>query len=188
MPMIFPLGFIFLLLIWVVVVYNGLVATREMMRESWSDIDTELKRRYDLIPNLVEVVKGYATHEKELFKAVTEARNQAVASIGDTSSQARDERLLVVNTRKLLAVAERYPELKASAHYLDLQAELSNTEDRIQASRRFFNANVREMNTKVESFPSNLIASLFNFDKESFFEVEKAIIRDVVDISFTDPM
>ena len=186
MPLSYPLVFLILMLVWVVVMYNGLVKNRLMVRESWSDIDTELKRRYDLIPNLVEVVKGYAKHESELFKAVTDARNRAVASIGDTGSQAKDERLLVANTRKLLAVVERYPELKASEHYLELQNELSNTENRIQAARRFFNANVREMNTKVESFPTNLLAAMFHFDKESFFEVEKAIIRDVVDISFTD--
>ncbi len=186
MPLAFPLGLLFFLLIWVIVVYNGLVKIRQIVRESWSGIDTELKRRYDLIPNLVEVVKGYATHEKELFQAVTEARNQAVASTGDTSSQAKDERHLVTSMRQLLAVAESYPDLKASKHYLDLQDELSNTEDRIQAARRFFNANVRDLNTKVESFPSNIIASLFNFEKEHFFEVEKAVIRNVVDISFSD--
>ncbi len=186
MPLMYPLGFLLLLIIWVIAVYNSLVKTRQTTRESWSDIDTELKRRYDLIPNLVEVVKGYAQHETELFEAVTRARNQAVDSLGDIKSQARDERRLVSSTRKLLAVAEAYPELKASDHYLDLQKELSNTEDRIQASRRFFNANVRDLNTKVESFPTNVLAAMFKFEKEDFFEVEKAVIRDVVDISFTD--
>ncbi len=186
MSLVFPLGFLVLLLIWVVAIYNSLVKIRQMVRESWSGIDTELKRRYDLVPNLVEVVKGYAAHEKELFSAVTKARSRAVASTGDTSSQARDERVLVTNVRQLLAVAESYPDLKASKHYLDLQEELSNTEDRIQAARRFFNANVRDMNTQVESFPTNLLASAFGFQKEDFFEVEKAIIREVVDISFTD--
>lgn len=178
------LGVVVFLLIWLMVNYNGLVKTRQMVGESWSGIDTELKRRYDLIPNLMEVVKGYAKHEKELFSKVTEARAQAVASNGDTKSQAEDERVLVSGVRKLLAVAEAYPDLKASDHFLDLQNELANTEDRIQASRRFFNANVRDLNTMVESFPTNLIASAFGFKKEDFFEVEKAVIRDVVNISF----
>ncbi|MCP4291324.1 MAG: LemA family protein [bacterium] len=175
-----------LILIWVIVIYNNLVKTRQMVRESWSGIDTELKRRYELIPNLVEVVKGYAAHEKDLFETVTEARNKAAASNGDARSQALSERKLVDGVRQLLAVQESYPELKASQHYLELQAELSNTEDRIQAARRFFNANVRDLNTLVESFPTNALAGAFNFEKEPFFEVEKAVIRDVVNISFTD--
>ncbi len=186
MPLVLPLGILVFLLVWVVVVYNGLVKTRQMVRESWSGIDTELKRRYDLIPNLMEVVKGYATHEKELFSTVAEARAQALASDGDTRSQARDERALVSGVRQLLAVAEGYPELKASDNFLDLQNELANTEDRIQAARRFFNANVRDLNTSVESFPSNIIAAMLNFEKEDFFEVEKAVIREVVNISYPD--
>jgi LemA protein len=186
MPLAISLGVLVFLLIWVIVVYNGLVKIRQMVRESWSGIDTELKRRYDLIPNLMEVVKGYAAHEKKLFSEVTEARAQAVASTGDTRSQARDERALVGHVKQLLAVAEAYPELKASQHFLDLQNELANTEDRIQAARRFFNANVRDLNTMVESFPSNIIASALNFEREDFFEVEKAVIRSVVNISFPD--
>ena len=177
-------GVLVFLLVWLVVVYNGLVKMRQLVRESWSGIDTELKRRYDLIPNLMETVKGYAAHEKELFAAVTEARANAVASDGDTSSQSRDERALVTSLRQLIAVAESYPDLKASEHFLDLQNELANTEDRIQAARRFFNANVRDLNTRVEIFPMNMVASLFKFKKEDYFEVEKAVIRDVVDISF----
>jgi len=177
-------GVLVFLIVWLVVVYNGLVKMRQLVRESWSGIDTELKRRYDLIPNLMEAVKGYAKHEKELFAAVTEARANAVASDGDTRSQARDERELVNNVRRLMAVAESYPQLKASEHFLDLQNELANTEDRIQAARRFFNANVRDLNTRVEVFPSNIVASVFQFTREDYFEVEKAVIRNVVDISF----
>ncbi len=177
-------GLLVLLIVWFVVVYNGLVKMRQLVRESWSGIDTELKRRYDLIPNLMETVKGYARHEKELFSAVAEARAAAVASDGDIRTQARDERALVNNVRQLLAVAESYPELKASEHFLDLQTELANTEDRIQAARRFYNANVRDLNTRIESFPINMVASVFSFEKEDFFEVEKAVIRNVVDISF----
>jgi len=177
-------GVLVLFIVWFVVVYNGLVKMRQLVRESWSGIDTELKRRYDLIPNLMETVKGYARHEKELFSAVAEARAAAVASDGDIRTQARDERALVLNVRQLLAVAESYPELKASEHFLDLQTELANTEDRIQAARRFYNANVRDLNTRIESFPINMVASVFSFEKEDFFEVEKAVIRNVVDISF----
>lgn len=177
-------GVLVFLLVWLVVVYNGLVKMRQLVGESWSGIDTELKRRYDLIPNLMETVKGYAAHEKELFASVTEARANAVASVGDTSSQAKDERALVSSVRQLMAVAESYPDLKASGHFLDLQNELANTEDRIQAARRFFNANVRDLNTRVESFPFNMVASVFKFQKEDYFEVEKAVIRNVVDISF----
>jgi len=179
-------GVLGLFLLWLIFIYNSLVKTRQLVWESWSGIDTELKRRYDLIPNLMEVVKGYAAHEKALFENVAEARAQAVASTGDPKSQAKDERALVGHVKQLLAVAEAYPELKASDHFLDLQHELANTEDRIQASRRFFNANVRDLNTRVESFPTNVIASVFKFTKEDFFEVEKAVIRDVVNISYPD--
>lgn len=179
-------GVLVFFLLWLVIIYNGLVKMRQLVRESWSGIDTELKRRYDLIPNLMEVVKGYAAHEKELFNNVAKARAQAQASSGDTRSQANDERAFVGHVRQLLAVAEAYPDLKASEHFLDLQNELANTEDRIQASRRFFNANVRDLNTRIESFPTNVIASVFKFTKEDFFEVEKAVIRDVVNISFPD--
>ncbi len=148
------LGIVVALTVWVIFLYNSLVKTRQMVRESWSGIDTELKRRYDLVPNLTEAVKAYAAHEKEVLAKVTAARARAVASIGDPGSQARDENALVAGLQNLLAVAEDYPDLKASRHFLDLQAELANTEDRIQAARRFFNANVRDLNTKVEAFPT----------------------------------
>jgi LemA protein len=164
-----------LVLIWVVGTYNSLVRLGNFCRESWAQIDTELKRRYDLIPNLVQTVQGYARHERELFQAVAEARAKALASTGSPASQARDENQLVSSLRQLLAVAEAYPELKASAHFLQLQSELVNTEDRLQATRRFFNANVRDLNTRIEVFPSNLIASAFSFEREEFFEVEPAV-------------
>jgi len=175
-----------IILLWAVLNYNGLVRIRQHVRESWSDIDTELKRRYDLIPNLVETVKGYAAHERELFQRVTEARSQAAASSGSPKSQANDEKPLVDSVRQLMAVAESYPDLKASDHYLALQQELATTEDRIQRARRYYNANVREMNTKVEVFPSNIIAGMFNFEPQEFFEVETATIRQVVDVSMAD--
>ena len=181
-----PLGILVAILLWVALNYNMLVRIRQQVRESWAGIDTELKRRYDLVPNLVETVKGYAAHEKQVLISVTEARARARASTGSPIDQARDEKALVASMRQLLAVAESYPDLKASEHYLALQRELANTEDRIQAARRFYNGNVRDMNTRVEVFPSNLIASIFNFHKEEYFEVESSVIRQVVDVNFSD--
>jgi len=179
MPGLIAAGVIVLLvLIWIIGNYNSLVRLRQHCRESWSGIDTELKRRYNLIPNLVETVKGYAKHEREVLQAVVEARGRAVASTGSPAEQAVDENALIGAMRRLFAVAEGYPELKASRNFLDLQAELSNTEDRIQAARRFYNANVRDLNTRVQVFPSNLIAGLFGFGCEQFFEIEDAHIRE----------
>lgn len=171
-------------LLWLAFNYNHLVRVRQHVRESWADIDTELKRRYDLVPNLVETVKGYAAHERELFDRVTQARARAVASTGSPGRQAADERPLVDVMRQLLAVAESYPALQASEHFLALQKELAATENRIQRARRYFNANVRELNTRVEVFPSNIVARMFGFRREEFFEVESAAIRTVADVSF----
>ena len=172
------LGIIGLPVVWIITMYNSLVRLKFQCRDSWSNIDTELKRRYELIPNLVETVKGYAKHEHETLRLVTEARNRAVASTGSPSSQARDENILIGSLRQLLAVSESYPDLKASHNFLALQSELANTEDRIQASRRFYNANVRDINTKIQVFPSNIIAGLFNFQQEEFFEIENTGIRN----------
>ena len=168
---------VFVVIIWVVGTYNILVRLKNHCRESWSAIDTELKRRYDLIRNLVETVKGYATYEKETLQKVVEARNLAVASHGSPASQARDENALVGALKSLFVVVEKYPELKASANFLKLQQELANTEDRIQAARRFYNANVRDLNTRLEVVPSNIIGGIFKFGKEEFFEIESAIER-----------
>ena len=170
-------GIVFLVLVWVAAVYNGLVRLRQHCRESWSGVDTELKRRYDLIPNLVETVKGYAAHERETLQRVIEARARAVASTGRPSSQAADENALVETIKSLFAVVESYPDLKASANFLKLQEELVDTEDRIQAARRFYNANVRDLNTRVAVVPSNLIAGLFGFRQAEFFEVEDSRVR-----------
>jgi len=178
------LGVIVLIVGWIVVAYNTLVRLRQHCREAWATIDTELKRRYDLIPNLVETVKGYAAHEREILTAVTEARARALDSTGSPGSQASDEKQLVAGLDRLLAVSERYPDLKASENFLSLQNELANTEDRIQAARRFYNANVRDLNTRIEVFPSNLIASLFGFTQEEYFEVEASKVRRVVPVSF----
>ena len=155
--------------------YNRFVSQRNLIRDSWADVDTELRRRYDLIPNLVATVKGYAAHEKEILERVTETRAAAVAATGSPDQQAQAEAPLVGALRGLLAVAENYPQLKASENFLSLQKELSNTEDRLQAARRFYNANVRDYNRRVQSFPSNIIAGWFNFREEKFFEVEEAV-------------
>jgi len=175
--------FVALPLLMFVVMYNGLVALRNRVRESWSDVDTELKRRYDLIPNLVETVKGYAAHEKAVLEGITEARTRALASTGTPSSQAADEKPLVGALKSLFAVVENYPELKANANFLALQGELVETEDRIQAARRFYNANVRDYNIRCESIPTNIIANLFHFERADFFEVESADIRKPVKVS-----
>jgi len=167
------LGAVALILLFAVGTYNALVRLRQHVRESWSAIDTELKRRYDLIPNLVETVKGYATHERETLDAVIQARTRAVASTGSPGEQAAAENPLVQALGRLFAVAEAYPDLKANQNFVELQRQLQDTEDRIQAARRFYNANVRELNTRVEVFPSNLIASTFGFQQEEFFEIEE---------------
>lgn len=173
-----PCGIVVLLPALIVIgIYNGLIRLRQHVRESWSGIDNELKRRYDLIPNLVATVKGYAAHEREALDTVTHARSQAVASTGSPSQQARDENQLVGATRKLLAVAENYPDLKASQAFLELQRELANTEDRIAAARRFYNANVRDLNTRVETFPSNMVASMFGFGGAEYFEIDDIGLR-----------
>ena len=178
------LGILGAFLLWTAVTYNLLVRGRQHVREAWADIDTELKRRYDLIPNLVEAVRGYAGHEREVLARVTECRARAVGSQGRPGQQAEDEKSLVQSVQRLLAVAEKYPDLKASENFLSLQNELANTEDRIQAARRFYNGNVRDQNTRIQSFPSNLVADLCRFQPEDFFEVESAVIRQVVDVSF----
>ncbi len=171
------IGVVVLALAWLAGTYNGLVRLRQHCRESWSDVDAELKRRYNLIPNLVATVKGYARHERETLERVIAARNHALHSAGSPASQARDENMLVGALRQLFALAEGYPELKASGHFLELQRELANTADRIQAARRFYNANVRDLNTRVQTFPSNLVASMLGFTEQEFFEVEDAGVR-----------
>ena len=178
------IGLVIVLGIWVVLLYNGLIRADNVCEESWADIDTELKRRYNLIPNLVETVKGYASHERETLNQVIEARNQAAASTGSPESQARDENILVQGLRQLFALAESYPDLKANENFLQLQQELANTEDRIQTARRVYNANVRDLNNRLETFPSVLVAQGFGFDAREYFEVEDAAVRDLVDVEF----
>jgi LemA protein len=170
----------------VVVIYNGLVALRNRADEAWSDIDVQLKRRYDLIPNLVEAVKGYASHERGVFEEVTKARAtamQAEAS-GDPKKVGEAENMLSSTLKSLFAVSENYPDLKASNNFMELQRELRDTEDKIQASRRFYNSNVRDLNIKTQAFPSNVIASIFGFKKREFFETGEAKEREAVKVSF----
>ncbi|MHC4445009.1 MAG: LemA family protein [Planctomycetota bacterium] len=164
--------------------YNSLVRARNACDESWADIDTELRRRYDLIPNLVETVKGYAAHERETLERVVQARNTAMANTGSPESQARDENMLIGALRQLFALAENYPDLKANQNFLQLQGELSNTENRIQRSRRFYNANVRDLSNRIEVFPSNIVANMFSFTKREYFEIEDAAVREPVKVTF----
>ena len=173
---------IVILVLWVVFAYNRFITLRNRSKEAWSDIEVQLKRRYDLIPNLVETVKGYASHERELFQKVTEARARA---IGATTLKERGEaeNMLSATLKSLFAVAENYPDLKASANFLELQRELRDTEDKIQAARRFYNTNVRDLNIKIESFPPNIIASIFGFKQIEFFEIEEAA-REPVAVKF----
>jgi LemA protein len=168
---------VFFPLLWVIGTYNGLVRLRNHCKESWADIDTELKRRHNLIPNLVETVKGYAKHERETFEAVIAARNQAEEPHERVRDQGRDETALVRGVGKLFALAEEYPDLKADQNFMQLQEELVNTEDRIQAARRFFNGNVRDMNNRVEMFPSSIVAGMGNFPLWDYFEVESLEVR-----------
>jgi len=175
---------VFLVLAWVASLYNGLVRVKNACDESWSDIDTELRRRYDLIPNLVETVKGYAQHEREVFERVIQARNAALANHGTPESQAKDENALTGGLRQLFALAENYPDLKANQNYLKLQEELANTEDRLQRSRRFYNANVRDLNNRLEVFPSNMIAQYFAFQKREYFELDEPAARQPPVVKF----
>ncbi|MHC4664299.1 MAG: LemA family protein [Planctomycetota bacterium] len=182
---IIAVGVFFLIIVaWVAGTFNSLVRRRNACEESWSDIDTELKRRYNLIPNLVETVKGYASHEKGTLEAVINARNAAMASTGSPEAQAKDENVFVGALRQLFALAESYPDLKANENFLKLQEELAVTEDRIQRSRRFYNGNVRDLNNRVEMFPSNIIAGMFNFKKKEFFEIEDPAQREAPKVQF----
>jgi LemA protein len=156
----------------IIAIYNGLIRLRNRVDEAWSDINVQLKRRYDLIPNLVSTVKGYAAHEKEVFEKVTEARTRAMGA-GTAGDKAQAENMLSGALKSLFAVAEAYPDLKANQNFLELQRELTDTEDKIQAARRFYNGNVRDFNTKIEVFPSNLIAGMLHFTKREFFGIEE---------------
>jgi len=172
------------LIVGLILTYNRLVRLRMRAREAISDIDVQLKRRYELIPNLVESVKGYMSHEKGVLESVTKAR--AAVSSGNPLERDASENALSGTLKTLFAVAENYPDLKANANFLDLQRELADTENKIQASRRFYNATVRDLNTKIQTFPTNLLAKPLGFKEEKFFEVDSKEEREVVKVDFND--
>lgn len=174
------IGVVVLVVLWLILAYNGLVTVRTRAQEAYSDIDVQLKRRYDLIPNLVEAVKGYMAHEASVFENVTKARTQAMQATGSAKADAENQ--LSGTLKSLFAVAENYPQLKANENFLNLQSELTDTEDKIQAARRFYNGMVRDLNTKVQVFPTNMFANMFGFTKMDFFgndltDVEKAPVQ-----------
>ncbi|MDM8084343.1 LemA family protein [Cellulomonas cellasea] len=175
-----------IVLIWAIAQYNGFIRLRNLVQESWRQIDVELHRRHDLIPNLVESVKGYAAHERGVFDEVTQARSAASAGGSTPGAQAAQENVLTQALGRLFAVAEAYPVLRASENFQQLQLELTSTEDRIAAGRRFYNANVRTLNTKVESFPSNVIANMFHFTRAEYFETDDPAVRAVPRVGFGD--
>jgi LemA protein len=178
-------GFVALLILaWVAGIFNALVRARNAVSESWADIDTELHRRHDLIPNLVETVKGYAAHERETLDRVVQARNSAASPHTSKAEQAKDENALAGSVRQLFALAEAYPDLKANQSFIALQEELANTEDRLQRSRRFYNANVRDLDNRLETFPSNIVASIFSFKPAEYFEVDEPAVRQAPVVKF----
>ena len=168
---------------YVLVAYNSLISQRNHVKEAWSDIEVQLKRRYNLIPNLVETVKGYASHERDAFDSVTKARAQAL-NAGSPEEHAKAENMLTGTLKTLFAVAEAYPDLKANANFLELQRELSDTENKIQAARRFYNTNVKEYNTAIQQVPKNIIANMFKFNEEQYFELENEAERAVPKVGF----
>lgn len=176
-------GVIVVLALWVVALYNGLIRRRNQVDESWSDIDVQLKRRYDLIPNLIETVKGYMQHERNTLESVTQAR---VAAMGakTVTEHAQAENMLTESLKSLFAVSENYPDLKASQNFSKLQDELSDTENKIQASRRFYNGNVRDYNTAIQSVPTNVVAGMFGFTARAFFELQEEAARNPVAVKF----
>jgi LemA protein len=180
------LAVITVLIIAIIGMYNSLIRLKSRVYEAWSDIDVQLKRRYDLIPNLVETVKGYAAHERETLEKVVNARNAAMAaqSGGNAKTQAEAENVLSGTLKSIFALSENYPDLKANQNFLELQRELTDTEDKIQASRRFYNGNVRDFNTKLEVFPTNIMAGMLGFKRREFFEIADAKEKEAVAVKF----
>lgn len=180
------LGLVVVVALYLIFTYNGLVRLNVRVEEAWSDITVQLKRRYDLIPNLINTVKGYAKHEKGVFEEVTKARTAAM-SAQSPAETAKNENMLTDTLKSLFAVAENYPDLKASQNFQDLQAELVDTEDKIQASRRFYNGSARDLNIKIQVFPNNIFANMLGFKEREFFEVdeaEKATVQKVPEANF----
>jgi LemA protein len=183
--MLIALGVIAIIAVYVIFIYNGLVSARQMAQEAWSGIDVQLKRRADLIPNLIETVKGYAAHEKGTLEEVVKLRNQAQAvPAGDVAGRAQAEGMLSQALGKLFALAEAYPDLKANQNFAELQTSLETIESEIQMSRRYYNGSARDLNIKVESFPSNLIAGPFGFSKRDYFEITNEADRAVPSVKF----
>ena len=182
-PLYIILGVVAIVVLWLILTYNGLITSRNRVDEAFSDIDVQLKRRYDLIPNLVETVKGYATHEKETLQKITEARTKAMSLHDDKNAslaqKEQAENALGASVRGLMVAVEAYPELKANQNFLQLQDELSDTENKIQASRRFYNGNVRDFNTKLQVFPTNMFASMMHFTKYDFFQAAEGEKQNV---------
>lgn len=180
------LAILLLLALIVVSLYNGLIRLKNRVDEAWSDIDVQLKRRYDLIPNLVETVKAYALHERETLEKVVQARSEAMAlpAASGIQEKLRAENALSSTLKSILALSENYPDLKANQNFLELQRELSDTENKIQSARRFYNSNVKDFNTKLQVFPTNMIARQLGFGSRNFFEVEEAVQRENVQIKF----
>ncbi len=178
------LAIVLVLVVWFVSVYNHFIKFVNRTKEAWADIDVQLKRRYDLIPNLVNTVKGYATHEAQAFENVTKARSAAMGA-GTLADKGQAENVLSGALKSLFAVAEAYPDLKANQNFLGLQNELSDTENKIQAARRFYNGNVRDLNTAIEVFPNNIIAGMFHFSKMEFFNLgDEAEAKNPVEVKF----
>jgi LemA protein len=181
--LIILLAIVLVIALWIAAVYNGLIKLRTQTQEALADIDVQLKRRYDLIPNLLETVKGYAAHEKEVFEKVTQARTAAMGAT-NLKEQTEANNQLTGALKTLFAVSENYPDLKASVNFLELQRELTDTEDKVQAARRFYNANVRDLNIKIQSFPDNTIANMFNFKMMELFEVTDAAQKEAPQVKF----
>jgi len=177
------LGIIAVFVVAIIAMYNGLIRLKVRVDEAWSDIDVQLKRRYDLIPNLVETVKGYAAHEKSTLDAVITARNSAMGA-GSAEAKAKAENALSDTLKSIFALAESYPNLKANENFLELQRELTDTENKIQAARRFYNGNVRDFNTKLQVFPTNVMAGMLGFKSREFFGIEDAKQKEVVNVKF----
>lgn len=182
--MYIALGIIIAFILFLIFKYNGFITLRNRAKEAWADIDVQLKRRYDLIPNLLNTVKGYATHESTAFEKVSEARSRAMQA-GNLKEKGEAENALTGTLKSLFAISESYPELKANTNFLQLQNELSDTENKIQAARRFYNTNVRDLNTAVETFPGNLIARMFRFTVMEFFQLEEGSAeKEPVEVKF----
>ncbi len=179
------LGILVILVIWAIASYNGFIRLINNAKEAWADIDVQLKRRYDLIPNLVNTVKGYATHESSAFENVTKARSMAMGVTGANPAHAEAENMLTGALKSIFAIAEAYPDLKANTNFLELQRELSDTENKIQSARRFYNGNVRDLNTGLQQFPGNVIAGVFKFSQMEFFDIpDNGVEANPVEVKF----